>query len=77
MSNNYHYPTITAWHASSKAYYIEALIALAQKTDAPKNATYAERDHDGQLIRWSTTDDVKDFNTRPDMARVREALEDK
>lgn len=73
-TNNYNYPGIVAWHASSMKYYTDALVALAQKTDAPKNAVYAEKDNDGNLVKWHTTDDVTDYETRADMARVREAL---
>lgn len=73
-TNNYNYPGIVAWHATSMKYYIDNLVALAQKTDAPKNSVYADKNHDGSVKRWVTTDDVADYENRADMARVREAL---
>lgn len=75
--NEYEYPTIRAWHASSYKYYKDAMVKLARETGAPHNATHPIFDDQDRVTGWSTTDDVTDFDTRADTSAVRAALEDK
>ena len=52
----YEYPTVKAWHihTGSYDYYVKDQIALAQKENAPRNATFKS---DG---KWHTLKECKD-----------------